>query len=78
MKREKFPNSREPSHRWVCGEFWNFRGQHNWEKKKKHTEYAPNRNCQWRGSPEAHFCHSYHKDSQEKLGGRGGPKMVEE
>ena len=34
MKREKFPNSREPSHRWVCGEFWNFRGQHNWEKKK--------------------------------------------
>ena len=38
MNREKFPNSREPSHRWVCGEFWNFRGQHNWEKKKKKTQ----------------------------------------
>ena len=29
MKEEKFPNSRTPSHRWVCGEFWNLRGQHN-------------------------------------------------
>ena len=34
MKEEKFPNSRTPSHRWVCGEFWNLRGQHNWERKK--------------------------------------------
>ena len=33
--KEKFPNSRKPSHRWVCGEFWNFRGQHNQEKKRK-------------------------------------------
>ena len=41
MKREKFPNSREPSHRWVCGEFWNFRGQHNKEKKKKKKKKKP-------------------------------------
>ena len=45
MKEEKFPNTRKPSHLWVCGEFWNLRGQHNWEeKKKKPTEYAPNCN----------------------------------
>ena len=35
MQEEKFPNSRKPSHRQVCGEFWNLRGQHNWEVKKK-------------------------------------------
>ena len=35
MKEEKFPHSRKPSHRWICEEFWNLRGQHNWEKKKK-------------------------------------------
>ena len=37
---KKFPNSRKPSHEWVCGEFWNLRGQHNWEeeKKKKNTQ----------------------------------------
>ena len=27
--KEKFPYSRKPSHRWICGEFWNLRGQHN-------------------------------------------------
>ena len=37
MKEDKFPNSRTPSHQWVCGEFWNLRGQHNWERKKKKT-----------------------------------------
>jgi len=31
---EKFPNSRKTSHRWVWREFWNLRGQHNWEEKK--------------------------------------------
>ena len=36
MKKEKFPNRRKPSHWWVCGEFWNLRGQHNWEETK-HT-----------------------------------------
>ena len=29
VKEEKFPNTRKPSHQWVCGEFWNLRGQHN-------------------------------------------------
>ena len=38
MKEEKFPHSRKPSHRWVCGQFWNLRGQHNQEKKKKKTQ----------------------------------------
>ena len=33
--KEKFPNSRKPSNRRVCGEFWNLRGQHNQEGKKK-------------------------------------------
>ena len=35
MNVEKFPNTKKPSHWWVCGEFWNLRGQHNWEEKKK-------------------------------------------
>ena len=36
--KEKFPNSRKPSHRRkFCGEFWNFRGQHNQEGEKKNT-----------------------------------------
>ena len=35
MKEEKFPHSRKPSYRRVCGEFWNLRGQQNWEGKKK-------------------------------------------
>ena len=35
VKEEKFPNTRNPSHQWVCGEFWNLRGQHNQELKKK-------------------------------------------
>ena len=35
VKEEKLPNSRKPSHRWVCGEFWNLRGQHNLEGEKK-------------------------------------------
>ena len=35
MKEEKFPNTRKPSHRWVCGEFWNLIGRHNWEEKRK-------------------------------------------
>ena len=33
--KEKFPNSRKPSHQWVCEEFWNLRGQHNQEGEKK-------------------------------------------
>ena len=38
VKEDKFPNSRKPSHRQVCGEFWNLRGQHNWEGKKKNPQ----------------------------------------
>ena len=38
VKEEKFPNSRKPSHRWVCGEFWNLRRQHNWEEKKQNPQ----------------------------------------
>ena len=43
--KEKFPNTRKPSHQQVCGEFWNLRGQHNWEEKQiKPTDYMPNHN----------------------------------
>ena len=34
VMKEKFPNTRKPSHWQVCGEFWNLRGQHNWEEIK--------------------------------------------
>ena len=37
VKEEKFPNTRKASHQGVCGEFWNLRGEHNWEGKKTHT-----------------------------------------
>ena len=44
-KEDKFPNTRKPSHQWVCGEFWNLRGQHKQEgEKKKPTKYTPNCN----------------------------------
>ena len=39
VKEEKFPNTRKPSHQRVCEEFWNLRGQHNQEEKKK--KYPP-------------------------------------
>ena len=35
VKKEKFQHSRKSSHRWVCGEFWNLRGQHDQEKRKQ-------------------------------------------
>ena len=38
LKEEKFPNTRKHSHQQVCGEFWNLRGQHNWEGKKKNPQ----------------------------------------
>ena len=31
--KDKFPNTRKHSHRQVCGEYWNLRGQHNQEEK---------------------------------------------
>ena len=33
--KEKFPKTRKASHQWACGEFWNLRGEHNQEGKKK-------------------------------------------
>ena len=33
--KEKFPNTRRPSHWPVCGDFWNLRRQHNREGKTK-------------------------------------------
>ena len=50
--KEKFPNTRKPSYQWVCGEFWNLRGQHNWEENKN-KNYVPNLNSQWRSSLDA-------------------------
>ena len=46
--KEKFPNTRKPSHQQVCGEFWNLSREHNREgvKKKKNTDYMPNHNSQ--------------------------------
>ena len=38
MQEEKFPHSRKSSHRQVCGEFWNLRGQHNQEDTHTHTQ----------------------------------------
>ena len=35
--KEEFPNTRKPSHWRVCREFWNFRGQRNWEEKISKT-----------------------------------------
>ena len=34
-KEEKLPNTRKPSHWWVCGEFWNLGGKH---RKKKNPQ----------------------------------------
>ena len=42
VKEEKFPHSRKPSHRHVCGEIWNLRGQHDQEKKKKENNKPQN------------------------------------
>ena len=33
LKREKFPNTRKPSHCRICAEPWKHRGQHNREGK---------------------------------------------
>ena len=68
--KEKFPNTRKPSHQRVCGEFWNLRGEHNWEGEKHthtHTEYVLNHNSQWRSSPDAHTCHQRAGAEQEGM-----------
>ena len=47
VKEEKFPHSRKPSYRRVCGEFWNLRGQQTGREKKKtqntHLTTTPSR-----------------------------------
>ena len=69
--KEMFPNSRKPSHWWVCGEFWNLRGQHNWEgKTKQNAECMPNLNFQCRSSPDV--C-TYHQQAEA---GQGGAECV--
>ena len=42
---EKFPTSRKPTHSQVCGKFWNLRGQHNQEGKKKGKKKNPQKTC---------------------------------
>ena len=37
LKKEKFPNTRKPSHCRICAELWKHRGQHKREKKNKQT-----------------------------------------
>ena len=39
VKEEKFPHTRKPCYQQVCGEFWNLRGQHNREEKKKNKNH---------------------------------------
>ena len=56
LKEEKFPHSRKPSHRRVCGDFWNLRRQQTRRenrrgKKKNPTEYASNCNCRKENFP---------------------------
>ena len=42
VMKKKFPNSMKPSHRWVHGEFWNLRRQHNQEEReRKKKKKAP-------------------------------------
>ena len=50
--KEKIPHNKKPSHRRVCGEFWNLRRQNNLEVGGgggggvgEPTEYMPNCNC---------------------------------
>ena len=45
IMKEKFPNTRKPSHQRVCGDFWNIRGQHNWEEKTNNNNNTPQIMC---------------------------------
>ena len=38
MKEEMFPNTRKTTHWWVCGQFWNLRGQHIQEETNKNPQ----------------------------------------
>ena len=37
VKEEKFPNTRKPSHWWVCKEFWNLKGNITGGQTHTHT-----------------------------------------
>ena len=83
MKEEKFPNTRKPSHKRVCGEFWNLGGQDNWEEKKREpTHYTPRHDSQWRGGQDTciHQQRAGVKqgDSSCKLRVQTGPECPEE
>ena len=60
LKREKFPNTRKPSHCQICAELWKHRGQRNREKKLnkqlKPTDCEPYGNSP---SGEAAQMHTY-------------------
>ena len=84
--KEKFPNTKKPSHRHVCGEFWNLpTGEGNIterEKKKNPTNYTPNCNSQRRNSPDA--CIRHQRAGAEQGGAgcmlsvRTGPECPED
>ena len=82
MKEETFPNTRKPFHRWVCGEFWTLRGQHNWEGGENPTDYAPNQNSQQRSSPDTHIHHQWtgpeQRDADCMLRVRARPECPED
>ena len=71
VKEEKFPNTRKPSHWQVCGEFWNLRGQHNQEERKKknpqftHLTTTPSREV---ASPDARVCQQWVGAEQGGMG----------
>ena len=63
--KEKFPNSRNPSHRRVCGQFWNLTGQYNQEEKKKNPQ-----NMRLNATPSGEVAQMLVSATSE--GGRGG------
>ena len=46
LKREKFPNTRKPSHCRICAELWKHRGQHKREGKKKKKKQLKITDCE--------------------------------
>ena len=74
MKKDKFPNSRKPSHRQVHGEFGISEGNIDWETTTTHThtEYALNHICQWRSSPDTQVHHQRAGAGQGGVGCRIG------
>ena len=70
VKKEKFPNTRKPSHWQVSGRFSNLGGQPNWEEKYiKPTDYMPKSNSQQKSTPEACI---HHQQEGAEWRGAGG------